>query len=39
MEEQNIPVTELSRDKGSERFVGRNGEINASDKIDLLSQV
>ena len=34
-----IAATELSRGRGTERFVGANRELNASSKHDLLQQI
>lgn len=33
-----VVATALNRGRGSERFVGANGELNASNKADLLKQ-
>jgi len=33
-----VVATSLNRGRGSERFVGANGEINAANKADLLKQ-
>ena len=36
---QPVVATELSRGRGTEHFVGSNGDLNASNKVDLLKQI